>query len=177
METSAFRAKHLLRVIILSCILLAGFPGQGVSVQLLDPPLYVPKAFRQLEASVVGLRFFATPTPKAIPMQARAYSTSFFKAKTRYIWWEMCLDLKAKWDRPVTLYVWATWQRPDGTEFNQSIAFTIPPGFQKPCLAAWSQDKKPGGWVPGSYCVAIQIDDIQVASGSFEVFQKFLEGE
>ncbi len=176
MEISGFRVRQLLQITILSLALLAGFPGTGKAVKPLDPPLYVPKAFRQLGASVVCLRFFASPSNKAVPLQARTYKTGFSKADTRYIWWELCLNNKGKRDRPVTMYIWVTWQRPDGTEFTQSVGATIPSDIQQPCLAACSQDSRPGGWVPGSYCVTIQVDDIEVASGSFEVFEKFLKG-
>jgi hypothetical protein len=172
MASSGFKVRRLFNITILSLALLAGFPGTGKAVKPLKPPLYVPEAFRKLEASVVGLRFYATQTSKGEPMQGRVYKESFLKADTRYIWWEMCLNTKAKRDRSVSLIIWVTWQRTDGTEFNQSIVVAIPPDIQQPCLAAGWQDNRPGGWLPGSYCVTIQIDDIQVASGSFDVLQK-----
>jgi hypothetical protein len=175
MRIGGFRVPQPLKMIILSLALLAGFPGTGKAVRPLEAPLYVPKAFRQLEASVVSLRFYASQTDKVVPMQARTYATGFSKGDTRYIWWELCLNNKAKRDRPVPLYIWVAWERPDGTEFTQSVAVTIPANLQQLCLSAFGQDNKPGGWVPGSYRVSIQIDDIEVARGSFEVVQKFLK--
>jgi hypothetical protein len=172
MRISGFRIQHLLKITILSLALLAGFPGTGKAVRPLEPPLYVPKAFRQLEASVAALRFYASQSTKMVPMQARAYTTTFSKADTHYIWWELCLNNKVKKYRPVTLYIWVTWQRPDETEFTQSVAFTLPADLQQPCLSACDQDKRPGGWVPGTYRVSIQIDDLEVARGGFEVTQK-----
>jgi hypothetical protein len=175
MRCSGLRGWRLFTMTILSLALLLGFPGTGKAVRPLKPPLYVPKAFRQLEASVAGLRFFATPTSDAVPMQARVYRTIFFTGDTRYIWWEMRLNTKAKLDHPVSLIVWINWQRADGTEFNQSIAFTLPPGLQNPFLSAGMQDQRPGGWLPGSYRVSIQIEDLEVARGSFDVLQKFFK--
>jgi hypothetical protein len=176
MGISAFRVQQLLKITILSLALLAGFPGTGKAVKRLKPPLNEPKAFRQLDASVTSLRFFATPAPRLAPNQAKVYTTSFMKGDTHYIWWEMCLKTNAKRDRIVPLYIYVTWQRPDGSEFYQSVAFNLPPDFDKPCMWACEQDKRPGGWAVGSYHLTIQIDDIQVASGSFEVFQKVFEG-
>ncbi len=176
MKISGFRVQHLVKISILSLALLAGFPGTGKAVRPLEPPLHEPKAFRQLDASVTALRFFATPTPQLAPNQAKAYSESFNKANTHYIGWELCLKIKAKRDRPVPLYLYVTWQRPDGSEFYQSVAITVPHNFDQPCMWACEKDKRPGGWAVGSYTLTIQIGDIQVASGNFEVFQKVLEG-
>ena len=175
MRNSGLRVQRRLGFLLLVLVFLAGFPGTGKAVKPLKPPVDVPKAFRQLEASVAGLRFFATPTSQVVPMQARVYKEDFFKADTHYIWWEMCLNTKAKLDHPVSLIMWVTWQRADGTEHYQSLVFTIPPNLPQPCLAGVWQDDRPGGWLPGSYLVTIQIDDIEVASGSFEVLQKFFK--
>jgi hypothetical protein len=175
MGNSGLRVRRRLGFLLLALVFLACFPGTGKAVKPLKPPIDVPKAFRQLEASVAGLRFFETPTSQVVPMNARVYRTEFFKAETHYIWWEMCLDTKAKLDHPVTLIMWITWQRADGTEHYQSLVFTIPPNLPKPCLAGIWQDDRPGGWLPGSYLVTIQIDDIQVAEGCFEILQKFLK--
>jgi hypothetical protein len=175
MGIRSFGVQKLVGVTLLFLIFLAGFPGSGGAVKPGPASTREPEAFRKLGASVAGLRFFATPTSEAVPMKARVYRTSFFNADTQYIWWEMCLNTKAKLDHPVSLIMWVTWQRADGTESNQSLVFTIPPDLPKPCLAGRWQDNRPGGWLPGSYLVTIQIDDIEVASGSFEVFQKFFK--
>ncbi len=175
MGISALRIIHWLGITLLTLVLIAGFPGTGKAVKPLKPPLYEPKGFRELEASVAGLRFFATPTSQAVPMKDRAYNTSFLNTDTRYVWWEMCLNTKVKVDHPVTLITWVTWQRADGTEHYQSLVFTIPPNLQSPCVAGSWQDNRPGGWLPGTYLVSIQIDDIEVTSGSFEVLQKFMK--
>ena len=169
-----FRTRQILVVtFFLFLILLVGLPGTGQAVKPMEPPLCVPKAFQQLGASVVGLRFYASQSDKVIPMQARTYSTTFSN-DIPYIWWELCLNNKAKRKSPVPLDVWVVWQRPDGSEFTQSIAANIPADLNQLCLSAYGQDKKPGGWSPGAYRVSIQIDDLEVASGSFDVIQKFL---
>jgi hypothetical protein len=175
MKIGGVRVQHLLKLSILSFALLAGLPGTGQAVRPLAPPLHIPKAFRQLGASVASLRFYASQSNKMVPMQARKYSMSFTKDDSPYIWWELCLNNKAKRNFPVPLIIWVVWQRPDGSEFTQSIAATIPPDVQQPCLSALGQDKQPGGWSPGSYRVSIQIDEIEVASGSFDMFQKFMK--
>ncbi len=175
MGISALRIRHRLGITLLALVLIAGLPTTGKAVQPLKPPLYEPKGFRELEASVAGLRFFATPTFQVVPMNARAYNTGFFQRDTRYIWWEMCLNTKAKLDHPVDLITWVTWQRADGTEYYQSLVFTIPPNLAQPCITGGWLDNRPGGWLPGAYTVSIQIDDIKVAEGNFEIFQKFMK--
>jgi hypothetical protein len=162
-------------IMLLILVLLAGMPGAGSAVKPMKPPQSQPKGFQQLDASVTGLRFFATPTSKVVPMNAREYRIDFFKSDLNYIWWEMCLNTKAKPERPVTLIMWVTWHRADGTESNQSLVFTLPPGLEKPCLAGFWQENRPGGWLPGAYLVTIQIDDYEVASGSFDVLEKFMK--
>jgi hypothetical protein len=175
MGSSGFRVWRLFTITILALALLAGFPGTGKAVKIVKPPLDIPKAFRQLGTSVPSLRFYATPTSQGIPMQARVYRTSFFNAETRFIWWEMCMKTEAKRDCPVRLITWVTWQRADGTEFNQSIVADVPPDLKQVYLAAGWQDNRPGGWLPGTYRVTIQIDDIQVAMGRFQILDKFFK--
>jgi len=172
MGSNGFRLRRSLTISILMLVFLTGFPGTGKAVEPLRPPLYVPKAFRQLEASVAGLKFFPSPTSEAVPPKDRAYNTTFINTDTKYIWWEMCLTTKAKLDYPVTLCMWVTWHRADGAESYQSLVVTIPPDFQNPCLAGCWQDNRPGGWLPGAYRVSIQIDEIEVASDCFEIFKK-----
>jgi hypothetical protein len=107
-------------------------------------------------------------------MPARAYNTDFIRSDTHYIWWELQLNAKAKRDKPVRLFIKAVWQRPDGTEFKQSHTVTIPADIQHPALAAgWNP--KPGAWLPGTYHVVIHVDEIPVAKGDFEVFEKLLK--
>jgi hypothetical protein len=175
MGIKCFRVQRLVTVTLLCVDLLAAFPGTGAAVKTLDPPFVVPKAFRQLDASVTGLRFFATTTLQFPPNQAKAYSESFTPA-TPYIGWELCLKTKAKRNRHVPIDIWVTWRRPDGSEFYQSVCIYIPPNLDKPCMFACEKDKRPGGWAIGIYSLTIQIGDIKVASGSFKVFQKILEG-
>jgi hypothetical protein len=175
MRISGVRVQHLVQLAFLSLVLLAGLPGTGQAVRPMEPPLYIPKPFRELGAEVVGLRFYASQTDKMVPMQARVYRTTFSKGETPYIWWELCLNNKAKRDRPVPLYLWVVWQRPDGSEFTQSIAATIPPDLNQLCLSAYGQDKQSGGWSIGAYRVSIQLDDLEVASGSFDMFKKFMK--
>ncbi len=102
MGISGLRVQRRLGFLLLALVFLAVFPGTGKAVKPLKPPVDVPKGFRQLEASVAGLRFFGTPTSQVVPMNARVYKTEFFKAETHYIWWEMCLNTKAKPDHPVS---------------------------------------------------------------------------
>jgi hypothetical protein len=175
MGSSGFKVWNLFTITILSLALLTVFPGTGKAVKRLKPPLDVPQAFRQLGASVPSVRFYATPTPEGVPMQARVYTTSFFNAETRYIWWEIGMKTEAKRDRPVRLITWVTWQRADGSEFNQSIVATVPPDLKQVYLAAGWQDNRPGGWLPGTYRVTIQIDDIQVAMGRFQILDKLFK--
>lgn len=175
MGNRGLRVSRRLMVWLLALVFLACLPGSGKAVKPLKPPVDVPKGFRELEASVAGLRFFDTPTSQVVPMNARVYKTEFFKAETHNIWWELCLNTKAKPNHPVTLIMWIVWQRADGTEHYQSLVFNVPPNLPNPCLAGVWQDDRPGGWLPGAYLVTMQIDDIQVAEGSFEILQKFFK--
>ena len=174
MGISGFRIRYLLGITLLSLVFLSGFPVKGEEVNPRTAPTQEPEAFRKLGARVMGLRFYSTETPQAIPMQARVYKTSFSGAD-RFIWWELCLDTKAKRDAPVRLIFYVTWKRPDGTEFYQSETAVLPPGIQQPCLAAGFRDKRPDAWIPGSYEVVIMIEDKIVAKGSFDVSQKIFQ--
>ncbi len=176
MRISDVRVQPFYTVILLVCIFFAGYLVTGESVKARSAAPKKPEFFKQLDVSVVSLKFFSTETSKGIPMSARAYKTDFIRADTHYIWWELQLNAKAERDKPVSLFLKAVWQRPDGTEFRQSQTVTIAPDMQHPCLAAgWGYTKK-NGWLPGTYQVTVLIDEIPVARGSFEIFEKILKG-
>jgi hypothetical protein len=175
MGFSDVRVRQLFIVTLLAGILLAGFSGTGEAVTPQPAASQQPESLRRLGASVVSLKFFSTETSKGAAMPMRTYTKDFIRADTHYIWWELQLDAKAKRDKPVRLFLKAIWQRPDGTEFKQSQDVTITPDLEHPCLAAGWGYTKSGGWQPGTYRVVIQIDEIKVASGTFEVFEKLLK--
>jgi hypothetical protein len=176
MRISEIRVQPFFRVILLLGIFFAGYLGTGESVKARTAPPQKPESFRQLEASVVSLKFFATETKEAAPMPARAYTTDFIRGDTHYIWWQLQLIAKAERDKPVRLFIKAVWQRPDGTEFRQSQTVTIGPDLQSPCLAAGWGSTKQGTWLPGTYRVTILVDEVPVARGEIEVFEKLLKG-
>ncbi len=169
------RVRPFFTIILLLCVLFAGYLGTGGSHSATAAAPKVPESFRQLEAKVLGLRFFATETSKAVPMQGRAYNTDFIRADTHYIWWELRLDTKAKRDKPVNMSIKAIWRRPDGTEFQQSQTVRIPPDLQQVCLSAGWGYTKQGGWLPGAYRVTILADDVPVVRGDIEVFESLLK--
>jgi hypothetical protein len=176
MRISHVRVQLFFKVILLFCILLAGYLGAGGAGKARAAAPRVPEAFRQLGASVVSLKFYATETAKGASMPFRSYTTDFIRADTHYIWWELQLNAKAERVKPVVLSIKAVWQRPDGTEFKQSQTVTIAADMQHPCLAAGWGYTKAKSWLPGRYQVTILIDDVPVVRGSFEVFEKLLEG-
>jgi hypothetical protein len=176
MRIRGVRVQPFFTVILLVCLFSAGYQVTGKSVQARSAAPKIPEPFKQLDASAVSLKFYATETVKGALMPSRAYTTDFIRADTHYIWWELQLDAKAERDKPVSLFLKAVWQRPDGTEFRQSQTVTIAPDLQHPCLAAgWGYTKK-NGWLPGTYQVTVLIDEIPVARGSFEIFEKLLKG-
>jgi hypothetical protein len=176
MRSSEVRGQPFFRVTFLLYIFFAGYLGTGESVKARTAPPQKPESFRQLEASVVSLKFFATETAKAAPMPLRAYNTDFIRADTHYIWWQLQLHAKAERDKPVRMLIKAVWQRPDGTEFRQSQTVTIPADSQYPCLAAGWGSTQQGTWLPGTYRVTILVDDVPVVRGEIEVFEKLLKG-
>ena len=171
MLSGDLRVKRLLAVTLISLVFLIGFPGMGAAVKPRGDSSQEPESFRKLGAKVVSLRFYTTPTDQVIPMQARAYRTAFNQTDP-FIWWELCLDAQAKRQGLVPLFIYITWQRPDGTEHYQSENGVIPPEFKNFCLSAGWKETKPESWNPGTYTVVIRVDEKIVASGSFEVFQK-----
>jgi len=174
MGTGGSNVRQLLKVTLLALIVLAGVPGTGKAAN--NPSPKVPESFRQLDARAISLKFYATDTPKGAPMASRAYTTDFIRSDTHYIWWELQLKAKAKRDKTVRLPIKVVWQRPNGTEFRQTHTVNIAPGLEHPCLAGGWGAAKTGGWLPGTYQITILIDEIPVAKGSFEVFEKLLKG-
>lgn len=164
-----FKVQYLIGVIMLLSICLAGFQGTGGAA-----PSKEPETFLQLGAKVLSLRFYTTLEPKMAPMKARVYKTAF-SGTDRFIWWELCLETKAKREAPVHLILYITWQRPDGTEHYQSEAAFIPPHFQSLCISAGWRDNRPDAWIVGSYNVTIRVDEKIVAKENFEVFNKILK--
>jgi hypothetical protein len=169
MKIDGFRVQHLLRVTFLCLVCLAAFPGTGGGT-----PNKKPVAFQQLGAKVLSLRFYTTLEPQMAPMQARVYRTAF-SGTDRFLWWELCLETKAKREAPVRLIIYVTWQRPDGTEHYQSETAVVPPEFQQVCVSAGWRDNRPDAWIPGSYGIVIRVDEEIVASGNFEVFGKIFK--
>jgi hypothetical protein len=175
MRISDLKARPLFGVTLLFCMLFAGYLGTAGAVKARAAAPKQPESLRQLDASVISLKFFSTPTSAVVPNPMRAYNKDFIRADTHYIWWELQLNTKAKRDKTVRLFIKAIWQRPNGTEIRQSQTVNIGPNIEHPCLAAgWGSTKK-GTWLPGTYRVEILIDDIRVAMGSFEVFEKLLK--
>jgi hypothetical protein len=173
-----FRAQQIFVVIFFFLlILLVGFPETDGPVKAREAKPLIPESFRQLETKVIGLKFYTTGTSKAVPMSARHYSKDFIRADTHYIWWELQLDTKAKRAKPVNMFIKAVWQRPDGTEFRQSETVAIGPDIEHPCLAAGWGSSRSKTWLPGTYQVTILVDDVPVAKGKFEVFEKLLQGK
>jgi hypothetical protein len=175
MRIRGFRVRQLLSITILS-FLLAALPGTGKADQGKRAVPKEPEVFRQIKASVVSLKLYTTRTLKDIPMPTRVYKANFVKSDTPYIWWELCLKIqKPPRQGAQNMGVRAIWQLPDGTEFNQSVSFNIPANFQQPCLSGGWGGGRPGGWLPGTYRVVIQVDDVEVASTGFEMFHKIFK--
>jgi hypothetical protein len=175
MRISDLKARPLFGVTLLFCIIFAGYLGIGEAVKARAAAPKEPESLRQLSASVVGLKFFSTPTSAVVPNPMRAYNKDFIRGDTHYIWWELQLNTQGKREKTVRLFIKAIWQRPNGTEIRQAQTVNIGPNIEHPCLAAgWGSAKK-GTWLPGTYRVEILIDDIRVARGSFEVFEKLLK--
>ena len=177
MEIRYFRTQQIFVVTFLFFLfLLAGFPGTAGPVKAREDNPLKPESFRQLDAKVLSLRFYASETPKRVPVPARHYDTDFTRSDTHYIWWELRLDTKAKRDKPINMFIKAIWQRPDGTEFRQSQTVSIPPDLKQVCLSAGWGSAKSGTWPPGAYRVTLLIDDVPVVRGDIEVFEKLLKG-
>jgi hypothetical protein len=169
MGNGIFTVQYLMRAALLFFVCLAGFPETGGAA-----PSREPVAFQQLGAKVLSLRFYTTLEPKMPPMKGRVYRTAF-SGTDRFLWWELCLETKAKRDVPVRLIMYITWQRPDGSEHYQSEVAVIPPQFQSLCISAGWRDQRPDAWIVGSYNVSIRVDEKIVASENFEVFNKILK--
>jgi hypothetical protein len=151
------------------------FPGDRQGRQTLGGPTLCTESLSAIRGFGGEFTILRQPNRQVRSHAGQDLCNGFRQGRHSLHLWELCLNNKAKRDSPAPLYIWVAWERPDGTEFTQSVAVTIPPNLQQLCLSASGQDNKPGGWVTGSYRVSIQIDDIEVASGSFEVVQKFLK--
>jgi hypothetical protein len=105
MRISDVQVRLFFSAILPCCFIFAGYPGIEGAAKAWAAGPQQPESLRQLGASEVSLKFFATDTAKGAPMANRAYTTDFIKGNTHYIWWELQLNAKAKRDKPVRLFI------------------------------------------------------------------------
>ncbi len=124
--------------------------------------------FRNLRARVVSLRFFEGDE-STIPEAQRVYLDRFPQAKTRYIHWE----LKLAYPPPKKLTQFtinALWYGPEGNILaDLPSQRTIQPDWDNSWHCGGYGAAAPGSWRPGAYRLVLQVNNREVARGSFQV--------
>ncbi|MFZ2089910.1 MAG: hypothetical protein WAU47_15185 [Desulfobaccales bacterium] len=168
---AGFGVQKLLGAILLSLLCIAGLPGAGKAVSPGKTQSQEPEIFRQLGATVVSLKFFATEKNQAGDVAGRVYKKHFLQDESHYIWYELHLDARAKRPGPVRLKDQATLYIPGEKPLTRVHLFTIPPEIRQVYLTGSCKADMPEGgwWFPGSYRLALSVDNQEVASGTFEV--------
>ena len=120
-------------------------------------------------ANVTSLRFFESPGD-APPYNQRTYQDRVARGTARYIYWE--LNLKhPKPTRRVDFAINAVWHGPDNAVLAEQ---TYPTHLNADWTTSYHNMNwgwpEAGHWQIGHYTVDLYIEDVRVASGSFEVY-------
>jgi hypothetical protein len=121
-------------------------------------------------AKVKSLRFFESGQGIP-PAEERNYMEKFAADQTRYINWELSLDLaQGKRTQRENFTLSATWYSPDGKVLTtQSRNAYIEPDWPDSWHVSGYGAATPGMFKPGIYRVVVKINNKEVAQGAFEV--------
>ncbi len=148
-------------IVVLTLFVLVVWPGIS---NLLHKQAYI----ESLDATVVDLKLFEAGIHSP-SVGFRRYDTTFSKATSRYIYWELSLEHSTR-DVSQPFRVTSIFYYPDGSMMGEaSERFIIDAGLSESVHSwgfGWSE---PGHWIRGEHSVEIIIDEQVVASRSFEI--------
>lgn len=101
----------------------------------------------------------------------RDYRTTFPRADSRLIWWELHFEYPAP-GRRIDFSVEAVYYLPDGREMNRNTtAFNFQPEWTSSQHSNGSGYRDRGGWQPGIYRVELFVDGAKIAEGKFHIIE------
>lgn len=121
-----------------------------------------------LSSNVQDLRFYESGD-SYVPIDQRAYSTSFNSETTRYVNWELNLDHQQAGQR-INFIIHAVYYKSNGTTFHEQDFATYVesdwPGSYHNSGLGWREG---GNWEKGAYTVVLYVSNVEVARASFQV--------
>lgn len=101
----------------------------------------------------------------------RDYRTTFPRADSRLIWWELHFEYPAP-GRRIDFSVEAVYYLPDGREMNRNTtAFNFQPEWTSSQHSNGSGYRDRGGWQPGIYRVELFVDGAKITEGKFHIIE------
>ncbi len=102
----------------------------------------------------------------------RDYRTHFIESLTRYLNWEIDLEMPAPGKR-IDYEIEVVWRRADGSiEATQKKKTFIEADWTTPWTSWGYGRRSPGAWKPGAYTVEFRVGGQMLASGSFTVLSQ-----
>jgi len=101
----------------------------------------------------------------------RDYRTTFPRADSRLIWWELHFEYPAP-GRRIDFSVEAVYYLPDGREMNRNAtAFNFQPEWTSSQHSNGFGYRDRGGWQPGIYRVELFVDGAKIGEGKFHIIE------
>gem|GEM_PF-3616286 len=124
--------------------------------------------------ATVDIKFFEAPS-EGVSFESRAYSTRFVKQSTRFVSYELRLELPAP-GTVVEIPLTIRYLNFDGSLFHElSHPIVIQPDSIRPWYSwevGWSD---PGKWPVGGYTVKVFEAEREIVSGTFSIVESSLE--
>jgi TolB-like protein len=128
-----------------------------------------PSAGQPLIIKQASLNFFESANEPQ-PIGARAYAFSFPTMMTRFVYWELHLDIEPP-SGPITFQADALILNPDGSILTrQTVPCRVDAGsLWFKCWMGWG-NVNPNNWRPGTYTVNVSIGTQLIAAGFFDIY-------
>ncbi len=119
--------------------------------------------------AAADIKFFEAPS-EGVPFEARAYSTGFEKQSTRFVSYELRLELPAP-GTVVEIPLTIRYLNFDGSLFHElNHPIVIQPDSIRPWYSWGAGWRDPGKWTPGIYTVEVLENDEEIVSADFTVY-------
>ncbi|MBM3296975.1 MAG: hypothetical protein FJY83_05175 [Candidatus Aminicenantes bacterium] len=146
-------------------------------VQKVDPPVRLrheeraeTATFASLSPALKVLRFYEAGLA-GVADGHRDYRSTFSRADSRLIWWELNFEYPAP-GRRIDFSVEAFYYGPDGREINRyANAFNFQPEWTGSQHTNGFGYRDRGGWLPGTYRVVLFVDGVKIAEGKFHIVE------
>jgi hypothetical protein len=144
-------------------------PATNIPYIPTETPTYSPVNFlSSINAKIVSVKFFET-SKDVLPLSERVYSTSFKQETTRFINWQLELELPPL-GRRVDYVIHAIYYKSDGSIFwEQDSKLYILADWDNPILTKGAGSDNADVWTRDTYTVVLYIDNVEIARGTFAI--------